>query len=399
AASLSVSVPAASAAKVMSIDDAAPNPSVAAPSITAVPGPVTAPLIVMLPPWAQINPEFATSLFTISPPIPVASSVPVLVTTFAPVSMTRAWRPVATIVPSLTSVICPTPSWPAPEMVLSTLVSVTLGAVPEMKFSPLSDNVSRPLPWSVIPYWMSCRCVSLRAESSAMVPALLIMPASGSSAPSPIVMVAGLFNTGLIEYEVARGERRRGDAEERDRLAGAQRDHRVAGIVLGQMALHVIEVVKACIADQIDLVFAGIEAIDRVVSDRLCEDEEVRTTRAGQVIVARPGNDRRAWREHLDVVAEAGGAAAVVGVGPAHRHLERHRARVVVGRGDGERRDIAGLDRPAAMTVVDAPAHGPAGGDAGGRPRDRTQVAGGVAEAEVDGAAGDARRKGVGGEF
>jgi hypothetical protein len=43
---------------------------------------VTAPLIVMLPPWAQINPEFAISLLTMSPPLPVASSVPLLVTTW-----------------------------------------------------------------------------------------------------------------------------------------------------------------------------------------------------------------------------------------------------------------------------------------------------------------------------
>src|SRR5206468_27854 len=116
AACSSVSRPAASAAKVTSAEDAAPNPSVPAPLIIACPEPVTSPLIVMLPPCAQINPEFAISLLTISPPLPVAARVPLLVTTFAPVSMTRAWKPVATIVPSLTSVICPAPSWPAPEM-------------------------------------------------------------------------------------------------------------------------------------------------------------------------------------------------------------------------------------------------------------------------------------------
>ena len=36
---------------------------------------MTAPLIVIWPPWAQINPEFATSPLTIR--LPVAASVPV----------------------------------------------------------------------------------------------------------------------------------------------------------------------------------------------------------------------------------------------------------------------------------------------------------------------------------
>ena len=46
-------------------DDSAPNSRVAAPLIIALPEPVTAPLIVMFPPFAQISPEFAISLFTI----------------------------------------------------------------------------------------------------------------------------------------------------------------------------------------------------------------------------------------------------------------------------------------------------------------------------------------------
>src|SRR5262245_41042014 len=214
-------------------DDASPNPSVAVPSIIALPEPVTAPLIVMFPPWAQINPQFATSLFTISPPLPVASSVPALVTTLVPVSMTRAWRPVATMVLSLTSVICPAPSWPAPEIVLSTLVSVTLGMVPEMKFCPLSDSISSPPPWSAIPYWMSCSASGrIERDGSRVV---------DDTAEWQQRAVADRHGAGivqhrrLIEDEVARRERSRGHPEERDRLAGPQPDHRVAGIVLGQM--------------------------------------------------------------------------------------------------------------------------------------------------------------------
>ena len=49
----------------------------------------------------------------------------------------------------------------------------------------------------------------------------------------------------VIKYEIVRAERRAGDVKERDRLPVCQRDHRVAGTVLGQMVLHVIEVSEA----------------------------------------------------------------------------------------------------------------------------------------------------------
>ena len=41
-----------------------------------------------------MSPEFEISLFTINPPVPVASRIPELITTFDPVSMVRAWVPV-----------------------------------------------------------------------------------------------------------------------------------------------------------------------------------------------------------------------------------------------------------------------------------------------------------------
>jgi len=84
---------------------------------------VTAPKIVIFAPSAQINPEFSTSLFTIRPPLPVASSVPALITTFDPVSMMRALAPVATIVPSLTSVklpVTPPPGTAGPNCAVPT---------------------------------------------------------------------------------------------------------------------------------------------------------------------------------------------------------------------------------------------------------------------------------------
>ena len=52
------------------------------------------------------------------------------------------------------------------------------------------------------------------------------------------------------------------------------------------MILHIIEAGKPGIADEIDLVLAGIEAVDDVVADRLSENEQVLAARAGQVIVA-----------------------------------------------------------------------------------------------------------------
>ena len=113
-------------------DDAAPNSSVAAPSIFAVPLPLTLPFTARLPPFAHSSPEFATSLCTASPPAPVASSVPELTTVFVPVSISSALVPLAMMVPSLTSAICPAPSWPAPEMVLSTLVRVASPVPPKM---------------------------------------------------------------------------------------------------------------------------------------------------------------------------------------------------------------------------------------------------------------------------
>ena len=63
-----------------------------------------------------------------------------------------ATKPLKLIVPLLISIICPAPSWPVPDIVLSIFVSVTLGAVPEIRFSSLSDNTTCPPPWSVMPF-------------------------------------------------------------------------------------------------------------------------------------------------------------------------------------------------------------------------------------------------------
>ena len=178
-----------------------------------------------------------------------------------------------------------------------------------------------------------------------------------------------------------------------DRLSVSERDHRIAVGVVCQMRLDISEARETGVADQVKLIVSSIEAVDRVMSDRLRENKEVLTTRAGQVILARPGKDRRALREDLHVVGGPGESAAAVGVGPAHRDLERHRARIIGGRGDGEHRDRAGLDRPAAIAVVGALAQGPAGRNAGDCHRYGTHVVGRIGEAQVHGAAGNARWK------
>ena len=67
--------------------------------------------------------------------------------------------------------------------------------------------------------------------------------------------VAGILrDRRLIEHEVVCGERSGIDPIQRDRLAIGERDHRVAGSVVGRMRLDVAEAGEVGIADQIDLI-------------------------------------------------------------------------------------------------------------------------------------------------
>ena len=59
------------------------------------------------------------------------------------------------------------------------------------------------------------------------------------------------------------------------------------------------KLVNAGKADQVDLVVRGVEVVDDVVADRLGEHEQVVAGRAGQVVVARQGEDRVARRDRL----------------------------------------------------------------------------------------------------
>jgi hypothetical protein len=90
----------------------------------------------------------------------------------------------------------------------------------------------------------------------------------------------------LIEHKVGRGERSRIDAMQRNRLAGAERDDRIAVAVSGNMARNVAEAGNAGEARQVDLVRRDVEIVDRIVSDWLREDEEIIPAGAGQRVVA-----------------------------------------------------------------------------------------------------------------
>lgn len=95
--------------------------------------------------------------------------------------------------------------------------------------------------------------------------------------------VAGVVGDGRqVEHEVVRSERCRVDAIYRDRLAIAERDHRVAVGVVGRIGLDVTEVGEAGIADQIDLISGRIVVVDDVVVDRLRQYQQVGSRAAGQ---------------------------------------------------------------------------------------------------------------------
>ena len=77
---------------------------------------------------------------------------------------------------------------------------------------------------------------------------------------------------------------------QRDRRAVGQRDHRVAFGVVGDREVGVG--VDTREADQVDLVRRRVEAVDRVVCDRLGEDQQVGCRRRREMVVGRDCEDR-----------------------------------------------------------------------------------------------------------
>ncbi len=58
-----------------------------------------------------------------------------------------------------------------------------------------------------------------------------------------------------------------------DRLSVSERDHRIAVGVVCQMRLDIREARETGVADQVKLIVSSIEAVNRVVTDRLREHE------------------------------------------------------------------------------------------------------------------------------
>ncbi len=112
--------------------------NVLVPVVSKVPPARVAVVRRTSPPAASITPPVEPStvvLVMVRPAAPVASISPALVTAWPEVLSTRALAaPVASMTPDawLTRVSWPFPSWPAPEMVLSALVRVSVAAVPTM---------------------------------------------------------------------------------------------------------------------------------------------------------------------------------------------------------------------------------------------------------------------------
>ncbi|MNY04500.1 hypothetical protein D3C86_1371800 [compost metagenome] len=152
--------------------------------------------MVILPSFAHRLPLLTSALSITNPPLPLACSTPVLVTALLPVSITSALTPLARIRPELTSIICPAPNWPAPEMVLSALVSTVSALPPKITFCALSDSSTWPPPVKVAPRNRISRLVSLPVEPSSMVPLLWMLPPNGMIAPSAMVRVPVLVVTG-----------------------------------------------------------------------------------------------------------------------------------------------------------------------------------------------------------
>ncbi|MNN03985.1 hypothetical protein D3C81_1166990 [compost metagenome] len=150
----------------------------------------------MLPSFAHRLPLLMSALSITKPPLPLACSTPVLMTALLPVSITSALTPLARIWLELTSIICPAPNWPAPEMVLSALVSTVSALPPKIMFCALSDSTTCPPPLNVAPRNRISRSVPLPVEPSAMVPLLSMRPPNGMIAPSAMVMVPVLVVTG-----------------------------------------------------------------------------------------------------------------------------------------------------------------------------------------------------------
>ena len=194
-----------------------------------------------------------------------------------------------------------------------------------------------------------------------------------------------------VELEVGGAEVSRVHAKQRDRRAGGQRNHRVAVGVVGDRELAELRDAKT---DEIDLVGGRVEVVNGVVRDRLRKDQRVGGARGREVIVGGDGKDRVAGSVGFDVVVEQLTAGAAVRVGPGQCHRQHQCPVEAGGSRDRQRARVAGHHRPGAIAVVTAFAQRPACGNAADVHRHVADMVGGhPGQAEVDRAAGNARRR------
>src|SRR5262245_43261204 len=138
---------------------------------------------------------------------------------------------------------------------------------------------------------------------------------------------------------------------QRNRFAATNSDHCAATTVIGQIRLNVTEAGDIAKPDEVDFVGSGVEIVNNVLADWLCEDKQTVHASSRERVITRPGEDWCALRKHLYVVGDDGPTSAAVGISPAFRYIEDQRASVVSRRGNRERRNIIGLHRPGAVTI------------------------------------------------
>ena len=208
------------------------------PEIRAEPLPLTSPSSVTLPPLAHSRPSLATSLCTTRPPLPVASSVPVLTMVLPPVSMTER-----VAAGGDDGAFVDQRHLPVAELAGAGDGVVDVGerdARDRCRRSRSRHCRTAPpcrRPASVTPCWTISRSVSLPVEPRWMAAGVVDDAAERQQCAVADHHVAGVVgDRRLVELEVAGIERCRADAVQRDGLAIGERDHGIARRVGGRDA-------------------------------------------------------------------------------------------------------------------------------------------------------------------
>ena len=139
---------------------------------------------------------------------------------------------------------------------------------------------------------------------------------------------------------------------QRYRLAGAECDNRITVAVHGEVALDITEACNIGEAEEVDLVGRNIEIVDRVAADRLRENKFIVTADAGERVVSRPCENRRAGCIGFDVIGNCSEASGAARISPALSDTELDRSSISSCRQNRQRREIVSLYRPGAVAQV-----------------------------------------------